>query len=52
MMGLKNGKSQFYDEYMKQYTVSKPENDNEDEDDTEGLFGKIFGRAITKEVDE
>ena len=53
MMGLKNGKSQFYDEYMKQYTVSKPDSDNEDEDDTEGLFGKIFGRAIaTKEEDE
>ena len=52
MMGLKNGKSQFYDEYMKQYTVSKPENQDEDEDDTEGLFGKIFGRVIVKEDDE
>ena len=52
MMGLKNGKSQFYDEYMKQYTVTKPEGNNEDEDDTEGLFGKIFGRAITTKEDD
>lgn len=43
MMGLRNGYSQMYDEFMKQYTVDKPEIDEEQE---EALFNQIFGAKI------
>ena len=41
MMGLKNGLSNNYTEYMKQYTVTKPEYG--EEEDSEALFDAIFG---------
>ena len=44
MMGLKNGLSNLYTSFMKQYTVSKPEY-NADEDN-EVLFDAIFGSSI------
>lgn len=48
MMGLKNGISKYYDEYMKQFTVSKPSkrngnNDDESLDDSETIFDALFG---------
>lgn len=48
VMGLKNGVSRYYDEYMAQYTVQKPKgnspDDNENiEDDSEAIFDALFG---------
>lgn len=52
MMGLKNGISKYYDEYMKQFTVSKPSkrngnNDDESLDDSETIFDALFGNNIS-----
>lgn len=47
MMGLKNGHSRLYSQYMKQYTVEKPE--YESDEDSEALFDAIFGGAMDKE---
>ena len=47
MMGLKNGHSRLYSQYMKQYTVEKPE--YESDEDSEALFDAIFGGAIDKD---
>ena len=44
MMGLKNGYSHQYDNYMKQYTVTKPEY-NEDEG-SEAIFDALFGTEV------
>lgn len=41
MMGLKNAFSARYDQFMKKYTVTKPE--YEDEECSEELFDKMFG---------
>jgi len=41
MMGLKNGMSNLYTKFMKQYTVEKPE--YSDEENSEVLFDAIFG---------
>ena len=41
MMGLKNGFSSIYEKFMKKYTVSKPEYD--EDTDSEVLFEQIFG---------
>lgn len=41
MMGLKNAFSARYDQFMKKYTVTKPE--YEDEEYSEELFDKMFG---------
>lgn len=41
MMGLKNGLSNLYTNYIKKYTVSKPEYD--DDEDSEIIFDAIFG---------
>jgi hypothetical protein len=41
MMGLKNGFSSIYEKFMKKYTVSKPEYD--EDTDSEILFEQIFG---------
>lgn len=41
MMGLKNAFSARYDQFMKKYTVNKPE--YEDEEYSEELFDKMFG---------
>ena len=43
MMGLKNGLSNLYTKFMKQYTVNKPEYN--DEENSEVLFDAIFGNA-------
>lgn len=43
MMGLKNGLSNLYDRYMKKYTVTKPEYN--DDEDGEALFDAIFGNS-------
>ena len=45
MMGLKNGLSNMYDDYMKQYTVTKPEYD--DDEGGEMLFDSIFGNKLS-----
>ena len=50
MMGLKNGHSRLYSQYMKQYTVEKPE--YESDEDSEALFDAIFGGAMDKDSDE
>jgi hypothetical protein len=42
MMGLKNGLSNRYTEFMKKYTVDKPEYN--DEENSEVLFDAIFGK--------
>lgn len=44
MMGLKNGISKRYEQYMKKYTVSRPEYD--DDEDGEALFDAIFGNSM------
>lgn len=44
MMGLKNGHSRLYSQYMKQYTVEKPE--YESDEDSEALFDAIFGGEL------
>lgn len=41
MMGLKNGFSSLYEKFMKKYTVSQPEYD--EDTDSEILFEQIFG---------
>ena len=41
MMGLKNGFSSLYEKFIKKYTVSKPEYD--EDTDSEILFEQIFG---------
>ena len=43
MMGLKNGLSNTYTNFMKKYTVEKPEYDNDE--NSEALFDAIFGNA-------
>jgi len=45
MMGLKNGLSNLYSKFMKEYTVEKPEYDVEE--DSEVLFDAIFGNTST-----
>lgn len=47
MMGLKNGFSRLYSEYMKKYTVEKPE--YESDEDSEALFDAIFGSSLDKD---
>ena len=42
MMGLKNGFSRTYENFMKKYTVTKPEYD--EDTDSEILFDQIFGK--------
>jgi len=42
MMGLKNGFSRLYDKYMKKYTVSQPQYD--EDTDSEAIFEQIFGK--------
>ena len=44
MMGMKNGLSRLYGKYMKQYTVEKPEYENDE--DNEALFDAIFGGSM------
>lgn len=44
MMGLKNGYSHQYDDYMKQYTVTKPEYD--EEEGSEAIFDALFGKEV------
>lgn len=44
MMGLKNGLSAQYDDFMKKYTVTKPE--YEDEEGSEAIFNSLFGKEI------
>lgn len=41
MMGLSNGYSKNYDQFMKKYTVERPDIDEEEE---EALFNTIFGK--------
>ena len=41
MMGLKNGLSNLYSQFMKKYTVEKPEYDNDENSDA--LFDAVFG---------
>lgn len=45
MMGMKNGHSRLYSKYMKQYTVEKPEYENDE--DSEALFDAIFGGSMS-----
>ena len=47
MMGLKNGLSNLYNNFMKKYTVEKPEyNDDENSD---ALFDAVFGGDLSNE---
>lgn len=46
MMGLKNGLSNLYTKFMKQYTVEKPE--YSDEENSEVLFDAIFGNQSSE----
>lgn len=41
-LGLDNGYSQEYDEYIKQYTVTKPQ--YQEEGTSEDIYGKLFGK--------
>ena len=47
MMGLKNGLSNLYTKFMKQYTVEKPEYN--DDENSEVLFDAIFGGQTSNE---
>lgn len=49
MMDLRNAFSDIYDRYIKKYTVKKPEYG--EEEDTEALFGKIFGTHVDDEAE-
>lgn len=57
MMGLKNGVSRYYDEYMKQFTVKKPKGKSQDgdedtvEDDSEVIFDTLFGNSSSLNKD-
>lgn len=42
MMGLKNGFSHLYEKYMKKYTVSQPQYD--EDSGSEAIFEQIFGK--------
>lgn len=44
MMGLKNGFSSLYEKFMKRFSVSKPE--YEEDADSEALFDQIFGSHL------
>lgn len=44
MMGLKNGYSHQYEDYMKKYTVSKPE--YSEEEGSEAIFDALFGKEV------
>lgn len=51
-MGLKNGVSKYYDEYMKKFTVTKPskklgKSGNDDVDDTEAIYDTLFGNIAS-----
>lgn len=46
MMGLKNGFSSLYEKFMKKYTVTKPEYD--EDTDSEILFEQIFGSKVNE----
>ena len=47
MMGIKNAFSNLYTRFMKKYTVSKPEYN--DDENSEALFDAIFGGGINDE---
>lgn len=47
MMGLKNGLSNLYTKFMKQYTIEKPEYDGDE--NSEALFDAIFGGDLNNE---
>jgi hypothetical protein len=47
MMGLKNGFSNLYTKFMKQYSVEKPEYDGDE--NSEALFDAIFGGDLSNE---
>jgi len=51
-MGLKNGVSKYYEEYMKRFTVTKPSkkldsDDEESMDDSEVIFDTLFGNVVS-----
>lgn len=51
-MGLKNGVSKYYDEYMKQFTITKPSKidgtgNEEVIDDSEAIFDALFGNSTS-----
>ena len=48
MMGLKNGLSNIYDQFIKKYTVEKTEYDADEDNDA--LFEAIFGRDLEDEA--
>ena len=50
MMGLKNGLSNLYTNFMKKYTVEKPEYN--DEENSEVLFDAIFGNPSSDSEDD
>ena len=43
MLGLKNNFSHIYEKFMKKYTVTKPQYD--DEEDSEDVFNRVFGMS-------
>lgn len=47
MMGLKNGLSNLYNNFMKKYTVEKPEYNNDENSDA--LFDAVFGGDLSNE---
>ena len=55
-MGLKNGVSKFYDEYMKKYVVNKPKKQSNveqpHENDTEAIFDALFGNTLSKDEEQ
>ena len=47
MLGIKNGFSRIYDGLMNKYTVKH--NIDEDDEQSEEIFNKMFGKEIDKE---
>ena len=43
MLGIKNNFSHIYEKFMKKYTVTKPQYD--DEEDSEDIFNRVFGTS-------
>ena len=44
MMGLKNAYTEGYDEYMAQYSVKKPE--YEEDEGSDAIYNKLFGKEV------
>lgn len=57
MMGLKNGLSKYYDEYMQQFAITRPtksqkDNNPDEQEDSEAIFDALFGKTVNNVGDD